>query len=73
MRGAPEATGVAITYITDPWGTYIELNEGLGRVAGIATAMSDVRPVLDSSDIEAETRAGRPVLLDGTHPVHLAQ
>ena len=23
--------GLAIAFLTDPWGTYIELNEGLGK------------------------------------------
>jgi hypothetical protein len=27
------ALGIAIAFITDPWGTYIELTEGLDKVS----------------------------------------
>jgi hypothetical protein len=31
-RSVP-AVGLSIAFITDPWGTYIELTEGLDRVS----------------------------------------
>ena len=32
-RVIPE-TGISLAFVTDPWGTYIELNEGLNKIAG---------------------------------------
>ena len=51
----------------------VELNERLRRVARISAAMSDVRSVVDATHVEAERGAGRPVLFDRAHAVHLAQ
>jgi hypothetical protein len=47
------ALNIAIAFISDPWGTYLELTEGLDKVALPAAAPSAVAPAIGSRRIEA--------------------
>src|SRR5262249_29542825 len=50
----------------------IELNRRNRGVSGIATAMPDVGPVIDSRNVETQPRSRCPVFLHRAHPMHLA-